>query len=151
MNINIRRATLEDVNELVKLSIELGEYNAHHSNDRKKFFQDDWETYYKEETVAFLNKPDSAVFVAEIDNLVVGCISVFYSSQTGYSHIDEFIVTQNQRGSGIGKKLMSEAEKYLKQFDAPIKIEVYDWNKDTIKFYMKNGFEHEGIVLEKTL
>ncbi len=151
MDIKIRKAELSDLNQLVELSIELGKYNAHHSNEHSKFFQEGWETYYKEETEDFLKKPNSASFVAQLQDKLIGFIHAYHSKDSEYSYIDELFILEEYRGNRIGEKLLSEAEKFLKQFDCPVKLEVYSWNNKSISFYKKHGYLDEGIVLEKTL
>lgn len=151
MDIFIRNATKEDLKELVSLSVELAEYNSHNSNERSKFFMENWQHHFQEETLEFLQKRDSISLVALLNNKIVGLIYAFYSADTSYCYIEELIVSQGHRGNKVGEKLLIAAEEFCKKYDVPIKIEVYSWNKSAISFYSKHGYIDEGVVLEKTL
>ena len=87
---------------------------------------------------------DNKVFdclVAEVDNVVVG-FALYY---TGYStwkgrtlYLEDFLVSENYRGKGIGKLLFNqvilEAKKRgVKRMD----WQVIDWNDPAINFYKK--------------
>jgi len=151
MEVFIRNATIEDLKDLISLSVELGEYNSHNSNEREKFFMENWQNHFQDETLEFLQKKDSTSLVALYNNKIVGLIHAFYSADTSYCYIEELIVSQNHRGNKIGEKLLLAAEEFCKKYNVPIKIEVYSWNKSAISFYSKHGYIDEGVVLEKTL
>ena len=91
----------------------------------------------------FDNQPAFQVYVAEVDEIIVG-IALFYqrySTWKGKSlHLEDLIVEEQSRGKGIGKALYSEVLKYAheKKYKR-VSWEVLDWNKPAIDFYEKSG------------
>lgn len=82
-------------------------------------------------------------FVAETNNTVVGLALVYnrYSTWKGpVLHLEDLIVTQKMRGSGLGTLLLNEVIKYgHSQGVKRICWEVLDWNEPAIKFYQSKG------------
>ncbi|WP_349663124.1 GNAT family N-acetyltransferase [Cellulophaga lytica] len=82
-------------------------------------------------------------FVAEANNTVVGLALVYnrYSTWKGpVLHLEDLIVTQKMRGSGLGTLLLNEVIKYgHSQGVKRICWEVLDWNEPAIKFYQSKG------------
>jgi len=82
-------------------------------------------------------------FVAEIDTAIVGAALVYprYSTWKGpVLHLEDLIVTEKLRGSGIGNALLTEVVKYGHGLGVKrISWEVLDWNASAIAFYEKKG------------
>ncbi len=82
-------------------------------------------------------------FVAESDVTIVGMALVYprYSSWKGpVIHLEDLIVSEKMRGSGLGSALMNEVVKYGHQLGVKrISWEVLDWNEAAISFYEKKG------------
>ncbi len=82
-------------------------------------------------------------FVAESENLVVGVALVYprYSTWKGpVVHLEDLIVSEKMRGSGLGSALLTEVVKYASQLGVKrISWEVLDWNEPAINFYQKKG------------
>ena len=82
-------------------------------------------------------------FVAEVEGTIVGAALVYprYSTWKGpVLHLEDLIVTEKLRGSGIGNALLTEVVKYGKsQGVKRISWEVLDWNEPAIAFYEKKG------------
>ncbi|MDT7828507.1 GNAT family N-acetyltransferase [Pricia sp. S334] len=78
-------------------------------------------------------------FVGETDGKVVGMAMVYtrYSTWKGTTlHLEDFVVTEPMRGSGLGSALMAETVKYGRDMGAKrISWEVLDWNEPAIRFY----------------
>lgn len=82
-------------------------------------------------------------FLAETDGVIVGVALYYYRYSTWKGktiHLEDLIVTQNMRGTGIGIALYKEI---MKQgaLDGVRRIEwnVLDWNTNAIKFYENSG------------
>jgi len=91
----------------------------------------------------FNPNPSFQVFVAELDNKIVG-IALFYprfSTWKGKTlHLEDLIVKQNKRGLGIGKALYTKFLNYAyTQKVNRVEWVVLDWNKPAIEFYKKSG------------
>lgn len=82
-------------------------------------------------------------FVAEIGNAIVGMALVYprYSTWKGpIIHLEDLIVTEEMRGSGLGTALLNEVVKYgNEQGVKRISWEVLDWNEPAINFYESKG------------
>jgi len=92
---------------------------------------------------AFENPPQFVCFVAEYDNIVEGIALVYnrFSTWKGtILHLEDLIVSQNKRGTGLGTALLDEVVKYGHNLGVKrISWEVIDWNEPAIIFYEKKG------------
>jgi len=82
-------------------------------------------------------------FVAEKEAEVVGIAIVYkrYSSWKGpVLHLEDLIVTQSMRGTGLGTALLDQVVKYGARLKVKrISWDVLDWNEPAIKFYEEKG------------
>lgn len=82
-------------------------------------------------------------FVAEVDGEIVGVALYYYRYSTWKGrtiHLEDLIVREKMRGSGLGFALYSEIIAQGKK-DSVRRIEwnVLDWNAPAIDFYKKSG------------
>ena len=106
----------------------------------------------------FGDKPLFEVFVAEVENQsgnseqskeIVGIALYYYRYSTWKGktiHLEDLVVKESMRGTGLGYALYSEIIKQGKK-DKVRRIEwnVLDWNTPAIEFYKKSG----AIVLDE--
>ncbi len=82
-------------------------------------------------------------FVAESNGTLVGMALVYprYSTWKGpVIHLEDLIVTESMRGSGLGSALLTEVVKYGHRLGVKrISWEVLDWNEPAIAFYEGKG------------
>jgi GNAT superfamily N-acetyltransferase len=83
------------------------------------------------------------VFVAEVDSEIVGIALYYYRYSTWKGktiHLEDLVVKDKMRGTGLGYALYSEIIKKGKK-DKVRRIEwnVLDWNTPAIEFYEKSG------------
>lgn len=83
------------------------------------------------------------VFVAEADSEIVGIALYYYRYSTWKGktiHLEDLVVKNKMRGTGVGYALYSEIIKQGKK-DKVRRIEwnVLDWNTPAIEFYEKSG------------
>ncbi|PKA98708.1 acetyltransferase (GNAT) family protein [Flavobacteriaceae bacterium MAR_2009_75] len=82
-------------------------------------------------------------FVGEKEGSVVGMALVYnrYSTWKGpVVHLEDLMVSEKVRGSGLGSALLSEVVKYAHGLGVKrISWEVLDWNEPAIKFYESKG------------
>lgn len=89
----------------------------------------------------FSNNPAYKCWVAEKNDLVIGIALCYikYSTWNGQClYLEDLIVTQSERGQGIGKILMDEIILFAKQSQyKQVQWQVLDWNQAAIDFYKK--------------
>lgn len=133
MEFNIRFATAQDCPRILELINELAVY----------------ERAPEEVTVTldhfidagFGKNPVWKAYVAEVDHTIVG-FALYY---TGYStwkgcrlYLEDFIVTEEFRGKGLGKILFEKVIEEAKNGNYSGMVwQVLDWNEPAINFYHK--------------
>jgi len=83
------------------------------------------------------------VFVAEVESEIVGIALYYYRFSTWKGktiHLEDLVVKDKMRGTGLGYALYSEIIKQAKK-DKVRRIDwnVLDWNTPAIEFYEKSG------------
>jgi GNAT superfamily N-acetyltransferase len=82
-------------------------------------------------------------FVAEVNSKIEGIALIYhrYSSWKGkILHLEDLIVSESMRGSGLGTALLDTVVKYGHDLGVKrINWEVIDWNENAIAFYEKKG------------
>jgi len=91
----------------------------------------------------FNSNPMFTCFVAEVGSEIVGMALVYFRFSTwkGKSlHLEDLIVKDKMRGSGIGKELYTKVIQYA-YINKVKRIEwaVLNWNNRAIKFYERSG------------
>ena len=101
----------------------------------------------------FGENPLFHVFVAEVDAEIVGIALYYYRFSTWKGktiHLEDLIVKDKMRGSGLGMALYSKIMEQAKK-DKVRRVEwnVLDWNTPAVKFYENSGakiFEEWRVV-----
>jgi ribosomal protein S18 acetylase RimI-like enzyme len=135
MNFTIRAATKNDMPKVLNLIKELAVFEK--EPDAVEVTLTDLEHDGFSKNAAF------HCFVAEVHGNIEGMALVYnrYSTWKGKAlHLEDLIVSENMRGTGIGSALLDEVVKYGYQLGVKrINWEVLDWNTPAIEFYEKNG------------
>jgi len=133
MQIIIRRATQSDCPALLGLIKELAEY--------EKAPQEVTVSLGHFEESSFGAQPVWWGFVAEIDSVVVGFALYYirYSTWKGQClYLEDFLVTEQQRGKGIGALLFERIIQEAKEKGFRRMVwQVLDWNEPALNFYKK--------------
>jgi len=132
---NIRKGTKEDMPAVLRLITELA------------IFEREPEavvvTVEDLQRDGFSGNPLFHSFVAEEDSQIVGMALYYYRYSTWKGktiHLEDLIVTESMRGSGLGFKLYSEIIRQGKRDNVRrIEWNVLDWNTPAIAFYEKSG------------
>lgn len=139
---------LEDVKDLLVeleeyiLSIDKDELDQLHPKYRDKMAILDLKEVSENEGKCYLAIEDNKVI-----GLIMGCIPPYDE----YDYLDykcpkrgevtELIVSHKARSKGTGQKLMQEMETYFKKAGCKyIRIDVFAYNENAIKFYSKSGY-----------
>ena len=107
------------------------------------------------EESGFGEKPVWWAFVAEQNKVILGFALYYirYSTWKGQRmYLEDIIVTESERGSGIGKKLFDRTMQHaLDQNCSGMMWQVLDWNEPAINFYKKYGAKLDGEWINCTL
>ena len=106
------------------------------------FMEKEWRKYdrsidikWKEKTHAF----------CAIDEKIMGCVTCIINGDVCY--VDEFIIAENFRRSGIGAKLWKKVEEFAKKKKCfKIAIKTHEKNKSAINFYKKQGLKVDAVL-----
>ncbi|SHI75025.1 GNAT family N-acetyltransferase [Algibacter luteus] len=135
MNFTIRNAKKEDMPAVLELITELAIFEKE---------PDAVEVTVKDlEEDGFGEQPAFHCFVATVNSKIEGIALIYnrYSSWKGkIIHLEDLIVSQAMRGTGLGTALLDIVVKY--SYDLGVKRinwEVIDWNESAIAFYEKKG------------
>lgn len=135
MTFSIRQATKNDMPRVLELITELAIFEKEpHAVEV---------TVDELETGAFEDPKQFVCFVAEFEGIVEGIALVYkrFSTWKGsILHLEDLIVSQNKRGTGLGTALLDAVVKYGYNLGVKrISWEVIDWNEPAIVFYEKKG------------
>lgn len=91
----------------------------------------------------FGSEPLFHTFIAENEGEIVGVALFYYRYSTWKGktiHLEDLIVTETARGTGVGLALYSKIiEQGKKDNVRRIEWNVLDWNEPAVKFYEKSG------------
>ncbi len=155
-NIAIRKATIDDFDELFKLRLMSKKEELKYSNTLKPITKS--KHYYREYLQFDLTKPDRILFVAEDRNKIVGAIlAKFFTPlrisryhKEGKGHISNLFVDKEHRKKGVAENLVKSALEWLKSNKVPhVSLEIHMDNKAAIKLYDKMGFRHFTVKMVK--
>jgi len=135
IDMNIRTGKKEDLPQVLELIKELALY--------EKAPQEVINTVAAMEKDGFGTHPVFGFFVAENEKGIVG-LSLYYWRYSTWKgkrlYLEDIIVTESERGTGIGKKLFERTmQKALEENCTGMMWQVLDWNEPAINFYKKYG------------
>lgn len=155
--IQIRKAKTMDISSIKKL---LYEVHQVHYNVRPDLFKAGCRKYNDDEVLAFIHSKDTPIFVAVLEDEVVGY--AFCIPKQLYNHpsmvdirtlyIDDFCIEESVRGKQIGKRLYEYVLQYAKnQGFYNVTLNVWADNADAVNFYKKIGMQIQKIGMEVIL
>lgn len=135
MKITVREAIAEDMPEVLNLIKELATFEKE-SNAVEVTAEDLVRDGFGE-------APLFRCFVGELHGKIGGMALVYprYSTWKGpVLHLEDLIVTETMRGSGLGTALLARVVQYGHEIRSKrISWEVLDWNEPAISFYERKG------------
>lgn len=138
--IEIRAGVKEDLPQVLELIKELAEFEreAHQVSN----------TVHQMEIDGFGANPGYGFFVAEVNHELVGLSLYYYRYSTWKGkrlYLEDIVVTQAQRGKGIGKELFdSTMKKALDENCSGMMWQVLEWNIPAIEFYKEYNAKLDG-------
>jgi GNAT superfamily N-acetyltransferase len=135
-NIHIRKATPNDADAVLRLIVALAEFERLPPPDeaaRRRLITD-----------AFGPRPRFEIFLAEVDDQVVGYAFVFETYSTFLAlptlYLEDLFVLNEYRGRKVGYALFRYcAEEALRRGCGRFEWVVLDWNTHAINFYERQG------------
>ena len=151
--VKIRTAGEQDFDALDKLYYDFHQYRVREIPDRLqdlgKIENQDWSRLHQAFREIFTNK-DAVIFLAEDSGQLIGLVEVYFRQDNEdnplivphkYAHLQSIMVSEPNRKSGIGKKLMDVAQQWAREKGATeMRLDVWEFNQGTIQFYEKMGF-----------
>ncbi|MEL4306603.1 GNAT family N-acetyltransferase [Joostella sp. CR20] len=135
MEFTIRQAEEKDMAQVLELIQELADFEK--EPDAVEVTIEDLKRD------GFGAQPLFKCLVAELNNKIEG-MALFYNRYSTWKgktiHLEDLVVRQDKRGTGIGSALFAEVIKYGHKLGVKrIEWVVLDWNTPAVKFYEKNG------------
>jgi ribosomal protein S18 acetylase RimI-like enzyme len=150
MEPSIRVITEEDVDCVFDMYVQLYEYL-----NQKGFVYKLNTSHLKENILDYINSKFTKIFVAELDNNILGFImasvskinSKFIFENTSYTgNIVDLFIKEESRGCSIGKLLIDEANRFFKEMNIKlVQVNTMVNNVGGINFYKKIGFKEDYI------
>ena len=140
MAIKIREGQKEDLPRVLELIKELAAYEKalHEVTNTVEMMEED----------GYGEHPVFGFFVAENETNIIGLALYYYrySTWTGKRlYLEDIIVTQQERGKGVGKLLFERTiEKAKEDSCKGLTWQVLDWNQPAINFYKKYHTKFDG-------
>lgn len=146
--IQIRKGTIDDLPQVLQLIHELAVYEKAPQEVTNTLEDMHWD--------GFGERPIFEFFVAESGEDGIVGIALYYMGYSTWKgkmlYLEDLIVTERLRRSGIGKKLFDAVAAEAKRVNAKrFRWQVLEWNEPAIAFYKKIGAEMDGEWLNCTM
>jgi len=158
-NIQIVKPQIVDVAELVKLWKE--QYDFHHNLDSEYYvpYSRDLEKEFNRLITKAITNGEPHLLVAKDGDHIVGFVTFeedseeyFDTNIKKFGVVIELYVSESSRKKGVGKKLMSEAEKYFASKGLQhVKLACSTFNKNALNFYEKSQYINRQSYLFKKI
>ena len=100
-------------------------------------------------------QPDNEVFVAERDDVAVGCLHILATTDffgRRHAHISVIATTEAAEGTGVGRALMAYAEDWTRQRQLSLlTLHVFAANTRARRFYEQAGMSPEFLKYAKAV
>lgn len=154
-DITIRKATIEELPTIQKLSNTLGEQSYSFDNDLSLNWAntDEGEKYYR----AKIAEEKGVCLVAEKNNEILGFASGTIHDPDAWRlvkrvEVDNVFVSEKFRGQGIGKLLIDGMKQWGKEVGAKrIILNAFTDNVKAVAFYQREGFSPYETILQQKI
>lgn len=144
----------ENQNDALSL---IGELQSHeHSIDPRKSTKRDSAQKYLNELLEKIDLQSGELILAETEGKIVGLVGWYIEHEheydAPYGYITDIVVTEGQRGKGIGKGLLNEATNHIKAAGVDrVHVGVMQGNTGAEKLYNACSFKTYANELVKDL
>ena len=147
MDVSIKKASKNDISNILELLYELGRPKPQNSLETHSFEQ---------KIQKYFSNSDKQILVAILEGNLVGVVSIIFLSRLNQKtlemYIPELIVAKNYRGKGIGKKMIDFCISLAKKKKCHrIRLESGNQRKKSHKFYRKSGFDYTSHSFTKII
>lgn len=97
-----------------------------------------------ENNISEIEKRGGALFVAEVENLVIGCVCAVLDIRLAegvYGEIVSLVVLEKYRGYGVGKRLVLTSEKWITTRANKIRVRANAVRDSAHAFYSSLGYQ----------
>ena len=144
MDVQIRRFLPPDLPLLRRITVEAFDGVSIDQNIEKQFgliAGRDWRSRKSRHIDLDVERDADGVFVAEVDDQVVGYVTTWMDRETDVGYIPNLSVSAEHRGQGIGRKLIQHAlDRFRREGIGHARIETLDQNPIGEDLYPKFGF-----------
>lgn len=147
-NVTIRKASDEDIPQILTLLYDLGRPKPQKDFDIEMF---------RNLITKYVEDSDKTILVAEIDDAkIIGMVSMMFLSRLNQLalelYVPELVVLEEYHNHGTGKKLINSCITLGREKKCHrIRLESGNQRKDAHKFYMHLGFEQSSLSFTKNL
>jgi ribosomal protein S18 acetylase RimI-like enzyme len=149
--LHLRKATFADVDALVALVESAYRGDASRAGWTTEADLLDGRRTGPDDVTACIGRPRSAILMAEQDTAngpreLVACAHV--ADEDGAGYFGMFSVRPTLQGSGVGKRLLEHAERFVRaHWSLPVmRMTVIDVREELIAFYERRGYRRTGIL-----
>jgi GNAT superfamily N-acetyltransferase len=147
MTIDVREATTKDWPHVAALLAELGRPDVRGLEEEGR---------HAERFADYLARPDTVALVAVIDGEIVGFVDLEFRQRLNFrtlqAWIPDLVVSEAQRGRGVGTALMTRAEELSRERGCwSLTLESATWRKDAHRFYLREDLADSAYSFSKSL
>jgi ribosomal protein S18 acetylase RimI-like enzyme len=148
----IRKALLKDIDELLQITRACAA-----SMVAKNIYQ--WNEVYPNKQAFLEDFERNELFVLEIENIIVGCITIstfmdeeyipisWLTSNSNNLYIHRLAIHPKYQGKGYAQKLMDYAETYAEKNNyVSVRLDTFSQNNRNVQFYEQRGYKRLGEI-----
>jgi GNAT superfamily N-acetyltransferase len=144
---SIRFAGSDDWPAVARLLVELGRGVAEGT---------DGDPVHQMQFAGHVRRIENVSLVAQVDHEVVGLVDMEYHQRLGdhrpQARVNDLIVTERARGTGVGRLLLSRAEELARKRGCfRMALVTAGWRDQAIAFYGREGWRNYGEWFVKSL
>ena len=156
LNIVIRVANFEDLEEIVGVRMDNAIYHANLSEAYK--VKKEAYSFMEKHSKMMISNENSIIFLAEINKKIVGyAIGILKGQHPIFelpkiAFIEDIFISIDHQNKGIGKELIKALQSWFKKTGVGrIELKVFNLNKNGIQFWEKMGFNCDMLGMTKSI